>query len=305
VCDLCAPRLLELAGSDRWIGARAADASRRLLARAVGPKHTWAKVAAVIVTALLTVALFVKGPHRVEAPFVVNPAQRVTLTAPFESYLLASDVRPGDRVVAGQTVLAELDASELRLQLSEALAERDALLAAAAVAQQEDRLGEHRIGLLQAEQVDARIDLLQWRIDRAAITAPTDGIVVSGDLRKLIGSPLESGRALFEIAPLEDLEADFFVSESDVADLQPGQSGELAPVARPADRVAFTVDRIDPVAEVVDRRNVFRVRLRLQDRPQWLRPGMEGVGRVDIDRRSYAWLWTHELIDWVRMRLWL
>jgi len=305
VADLCAPRLLELSRSDRWIGARAADAAKRLLSRAVGPRHTWAKAAAVAAAALIAVALFVKGPYQVEAPFVINPARRVTLTAPFESYLFASDVRPGDRVIAGRTVLAELDASELRLLLTEALAERDTLLASAAVAQQEDRLGEHRIGLLQAEQIDARIDLLRWRIDRATVTSPTDGVVVSGDLRKLIGSPVESGRALFEIAPLDELDADLFVGEAAVADLQTGQSGELAPVARPADRIAFTVDRIDPVAEVVERRNIFRVRLRLDERPDWLRPGMEGVGRVDIDRRSYAWLWTHELIDWVRMRLWL
>jgi len=35
-----------------------------------------------------------------------------------------------------------------------------------------------------------------------------------------------------------------------------------------------------------------------------LRPGMEGIGKVTIDRRRLIWVWTHEAIDWVRLQLW-
>ena len=35
-----------------------------------------------------------------------------------------------------------------------------------------------------------------------------------------------------------------------------------------------------------------------------LRPGMEGIGKVTIDRRKLIWVWTHKMIDWMRLQLW-
>ena len=35
-----------------------------------------------------------------------------------------------------------------------------------------------------------------------------------------------------------------------------------------------------------------------------LRPGMEGVGKIDIDERKLVWIWTHSFTDWVRLWLW-
>jgi hypothetical protein len=31
---------------------------------------------------------------------------------------------------------------------------------------------------------------------------------------------------------------------------------------------------------------------------------MEGVAKVSVDRRRYAWIWTHDLFDWLRLKLW-
>ncbi len=38
--------------------------------------------------------------------------------------------------------------------------------------------------------------------------------------------------------------------------------------------------------------------------PSW-RPGMAGEARVDVANRSLAWTWTHRLIDFLRLKLWL
>jgi hypothetical protein len=32
---------------------------------------------------------------------------------------------------------------------------------------------------------------------------------------------------------------------------------------------------------------------------------MEGVAKIDLGRRSYAWIWTRRIVNWVRMKLWL
>jgi hypothetical protein len=84
-----------------------------------------------------------------------------------------------------------------------------------------------------------------------------------------------------------------------------GQEGGLATASYPDRRLAFRVERINPVAEVASGRNVFKVRVRLASPPGWMRPGMEGVAKIDVGPRRYAWIWTRRLVNWIRMKLWL
>jgi hypothetical protein len=36
-----------------------------------------------------------------------------------------------------------------------------------------------------------------------------------------------------------------------------------------------------------------------------LRPGMKGVGKVEIGERKLVWIWTHGLVDRIRLWFWL
>ena len=52
-------------------------------------------------------------------------------------------------------------------------------------------------------------------------------------------------------------------------------------------------------------RNLFRVEAPLTVKPDGrLRPGMEGVAKVDAGERGLLWIWTRRLIDWVRLLIW-
>jgi hypothetical protein len=46
------------------------------------------------------------------------------------------------------------------------------------------------------------------------------------------------------------------------------------------------------------------VEARLDEHSERLRPGMEGVGKIMIDRRRLIWIWTHELIEWISLKIW-
>jgi hypothetical protein len=59
------------------------------------------------------------------------------------------------------------------------------------------------------------------------------------------------------------------------------------------------------MAEVVNQRNVFKVRVRLLETYPWMRPGMEGVAKVSVGKRRYVWIWTRKIINWIRMKFWL
>ena len=64
------------------------------------------------------------------------------------------------------------------------------------------------------------------------------------------------------------------------------------------------VNKITPVSLAKEGRNYFRVEAKMENSSDRLRPGMEGVGKIKIDRRKLIWVWTHEAIDWLRLKLW-
>jgi hypothetical protein len=72
----------------------------------------------------------------------------------------------------------------------------------------------------------------------------------------------------------------------------------------PGDVFPLVIDKITPVSTAKEGRNYFRVEAQLKDASERLRPGMEGVAKVNIDRRKLIWIWTHEAIDWIRLKLW-
>ena len=314
-CDLATARLVNLHENDRWFGARLGASARQGLAGILGPTHTWAKAAAVAGFVALMVIIFGKGDYRAEASFVLEPTQKQIVPAPFEGYLQEVMVKPSDWVQAGQT-LAVLDTTELELQLASTRAERESYLTESAAAMRDaagsrdpNKAAQAQIAQSNAMRLQANIDLLEYKVRQGKIVAPIDGVIVEGDLERQIGAPVKTGDVLFEISPLESLRAELLVPEDQISDVVVGQAGRLAAAGRPEQRIRFVVERINPVAEVVEQRNIFRVRARLEgillsDRHNWMRSGMEGIAHIEIGHRSYAWLWTRRLVNWVRMRMW-
>ena len=147
--------------------------------------------------------------------------------------------------------------------------------------------------------------LIDEQLSRTLMVAPFDGLIVSGDLSQSLGSPVERGQVLFEIAPRDDYRVALQIDERDIAQVALGQHGELTVASIPGKRFAFTVSKITPVNTAKDGRNFFRVEASLAQPPgPRLRPGMEGVGKIDIDQRKLVWIWTHRFTDWVRLWLW-
>jgi hypothetical protein len=110
---------------------------------------------------------------------------------------------------------------------------------------------------------------------------------------------------LFEVCPLESLRAQLHGPEDQIFDIEVGQRGELATASYPGRRIEFLVERINPIAEVENERNIFKVRVQLLDTYPWMRPGMEGVAKVSIGKRRYAWIWSRKVVNWIRMKFWL
>jgi len=156
----------------------------------------------------------------------------------------------------------------------------------------------------QIDQVEATLALVTDKLARATLLAPFDGIVVSGDLQQLLGTPVELGKVLFQIAPLDAYRVILQVEERDVARVKVGQQGELTLSGIPNQYMGFSVQQITPVTTAQEGRTYFRVEAHLHSRSNRVRPGMEGVGKVVAGERRLIWIWTHNLVNWLRLSTW-
>ena len=109
---------------------------------------------------------------------------------------------------------------------------------------------------------------------------------------------------LFEVAPLDGFRIILEVDERDISYAVVGQRGHLTLSALPGKPLALVVERVTPVATAEDGRNFFRVDARLEQLTPALRPGMEGVAKIEVGKRRLIWIWTHSLVDWLRLWIW-
>jgi len=288
----------------RWVGASLASGFREAGSWIVGPRHTWAKLTAIAVAGAALFFALVPGTYRVQGSSRIEAEQRRVVAAPFDGFLRETLARVGDAVEANQT-LARLDTTELLLRLSSLRAEFDGAQREAALAQRERKDAEAQIARARARKAEAEIAYVEHQIGEAALVAPTSGVIVTGDLERVVGAPVSIGDVLFEVAPLDALLADVFIEEDQIADVSVGSIGSFASAARPDVRIPLRIERIDPIAELREGRNVFRARAALNERPEWLRPGMEGIAKLDAGTRPYPWIWTRRIVNWVRMKLWI
>lgn len=304
-CELCTPRLWELYEHDRWIGGKAIAKLRSGLALLIGPRYTWAKISTILISSLIVFLIFAKGQFKAEAPFALEATYQQVVCASFDGYIKSVNVEVGDNIQENETILAELDTAELRLQLAAAKAEQAGHLKQLAAAMRDGETAEAQIAQANSDKMQAQIDLLNYLIEQGKIISPISGTVVEGDLKRQIGAPVKKGDVLFEVTPLESLRAELLVPEDQIFDIEVEQEGYLATVSYPAQRIKFVVERINPMAEVVNNRNVFKVRVRLLEKHPWMRPGMEGVAKISVGKRRYVWIWTRRIVSWLRMKMWI
>ncbi len=302
--DLCTPRILGLYQRDRWFGARWLAGIRSCFALVFGSRYTWIKLMILAVMGLAIFAVYGQGTYRAQASFVFKPAAQRTICAPFDGYVKTVGVEVGDTVKRNSTIMAVLDTTELELKLASAKADEFRYRKEEDAYTRDGDIAKASISSSQADSALADINLLKYMISQAQIFCPVPGVVVSGEMKERIGAPVKTGDILFEVTDVNAIEAELYVPEDQIQEIVKGQTGFLATASYPGRRIDFKVERISPSAEVVNNRNVFKVRATLETHAMWMRPGMEGIAKVDLGQRRYLWIWSRKIINWLRMKLW-
>jgi len=260
------------------------------------------KTALLVMVGVIAALYFVPGNYRVDSDATVKGAIQQAVVAPIDGYIAEAFVRAGDTVERDE-VLVQLQEFELNLERQkwQSEYERNAKVYVEALAMHQR--AQSGIAEARMAETEAELKLIDVKLERASLRAPFSGIVVTGDLDQSLGTPVSRGQVLFEVAPLDNYRVDLEVSERDIAEVSVGQQGQLRLIGLPDQRFPVTVTKTAPIATAEDGGSYFRVEAQMDAPDERIRPGMQGITKLDVGQRSLVWIWTRNL--WSRIRLWL
>jgi biotin carboxyl carrier protein len=310
VCRLSEPRLRDLKRTEelplkkawRYVLLRSADV--------FGPQRTALKLGAAVLSFFIFFSLVISGEIKISAPITIEGVHSYSQTAPMDSYLYEVDARPGDEVKKGQ-LLGKLDATEVAMKIAELEAQKSINTSQADQYLQGGKDAEAAIARLEEQRTEANLAWARERMGMAELRSSVDGFVVSEDMFPRLGQPVRRGQKLFEITDTASLRVVAHVKESDLCDI--GHARQNGPVtgaftltAYPGLRIPFTVERIHPYVSVVEGENGFETRGQIDEVPQGivLRPGMEGLAKINAGEAPLLALWTRKIVNKVRLLWW-
>lgn len=253
------------------------------IARPAWQRHRgWIAAAALLALAALPVRLTLRAPGE------LVPREPTVLRVALEGTIQRLRVEPNQVVQAGQ-VVAELDDATQASRLQVA---RQALGTAEAEWRQTSQLALNdpraKVQLATAqgkyEEKAAEVRYLEQQVQRTALLAPHDGVVLVEDPGSWSGRTVSAGEAVMRLAQPQDQELEAWLPVGDAIDLPPGSALQLHLASRPGTPVTATLRLYAYEAERrPDGSYAYRLRGKL-DEPARERLGARGTVRIDGPR---------------------
>lgn len=247
----------------------------------------------------------------VEAAGVVEPIRVVEVKSKASGEILALHVETGDMVPRGAMLAeidprdvsnalaqAEADLSVARVSIATTSAERrrmQELREAQVATQQEYEAAVQQAANAQAQLVRAQtnLELARQRSGDVTIRAPIAGTVIerTAEIGQIIASAtsnVSGGTTLMKMADLTEVQVRAKVDETDLGQVQPGQTARVTVESYPGRVFTGTVLKVEPQAVVEQNVTLFPVLVRLENREGLLRPGMNADVQIQVVRRPGA-----------------
>ncbi|HEY8484459.1 MAG TPA: efflux RND transporter periplasmic adaptor subunit [Longimicrobiales bacterium] len=246
---------------------------------------------------------------RVEASGTVEPIRVVEVKSKASGEILRIYVESGMEVKRG-TLLAEIDPRDVRNGLAQAEADLEVARARLATAEAQRKRAEEllkantiteqeyeaaaldeanaRAQLIKAE---TNLELARERMGDVTIRAPIDGTIIeeSVEIGQIIASAsqnISGGTTLFKMADLSQMQVRTLVDETDIGQVQPGQTARVTVEAYPGRVFVGEVLKIEPQAVVEQNVTMFPVLVLLTNEQRLLKPGMNAEVEIEVARRE-------------------
>ena len=240
---------------------------------------------------------------------VVEPVTVVEIKSKASGQVTSMPVDVGSQVSAGQLLVqidtrdvknqydqavAALRAAQARLDVSAAQKKRsDDLFAQEVITAQEHETAALDYANAQAAAVKARTDadIARVRLEDATVRAPVAGTIIEkpvslGQVITSATSSASGGTTILKMADLSKVRVRALVNETDIGQVQPGQTASVNVDAFPDRRFRGTVEKVEPQAVVQQSVTMFPVLVTLDNREGFLKPGMNGEVSVLVERRE-------------------
>ena len=283
-----------------------------------------------LIGAAVTAAIFTEADDTAYCRGRLRPVAERRVFAPLDGIVREPLVKHGDTVRAGQPLVklenTDLQIARADLQGKLTSAEQQKLAAeqtqlrtgAQSSPTDETRLaGEIDRLKKEIESLKNQIEMIDKKLAELVITSPIAGEITTWNADELLrGRPVRQGQQLLTVAAVAgDWELELSLPDD--------RSGRVVDAARTAAaveqplRVTYS-PALDPgtvrEARVVEIQNsadlredegnvvLVRAAIKKEDLPQ-RRPGAEVAAHVHCGRRSTAYVWTRDLVDFVRSRI--
>ncbi|MGH7582638.1 MAG: efflux RND transporter periplasmic adaptor subunit [Gemmatimonadales bacterium] len=244
-----------------------------------------------------------------EAAGAINPDTTVQVKSKASGEILNIPVSTGDHVTRGTLIVQvdpripqnDVDQARAALQVDSAQFDNakaqykreQELYTAKAVTQQELETSELAVKVANANMVRDAIALENAKISLAdtKVLAPITGTVINIAVQRgtVISSPTNSasgGTVILTMADLGLVQVKTWVDESDVGKLHAGQIADVSVQAYPNRPFQGEVLKIEPQADTIQNVTMFPVDVRIDNKNDLLKPGMNADVRVQVAARN-------------------
>ena len=244
-----------------------------------------------------------------EATGTVEPIRKVEVKSKASGEVLALSVDVGDLVQTGALLAridprdvrnsfdqaaADLEVAEARLEISQAQNQRSReLLEGGVITAQEYENARLDLANAQASLIKARTNesLAELRLGDVTITAPLAGTIIQksveeGQVIQSASGNVSGGTTLFVMANLLEMQVRTLVDETDMGPIRPGMLATVRVEAFPDQIFQGYVEKVEPQGVVQQSVTMFPVIVRLDNRADVLRPGMNADVEILIDEAA-------------------
>jgi biotin carboxyl carrier protein len=279
---------------------------------------------------LLAVMFFMQTDFCMRADGALQPIERRDVFVEVPGTISDVKVKNNKEVVAGDPLVVLVNPDEQRLyedvlgkfttaKTKFENTQRDLLVHGASYSEKDYAEASANLAQLkeEVESLRRQVDLRKKNIEKLTIRSPINGrVLLSWSVEKsLMGRVVEPGQVLMTIAdPSSPWELDLFLPEkragyvnAAVADQQlgPDLKVDYFLATNPGEAFEGTVESVDPVTRLQgEDGHGVRVRVNFEESNHANpRVGSRVTGKIHCGRRSVAFAWFHEAIEWVQSML--
>lgn len=249
----------------------------------------------------------------VEGRFLLEPENRAVLRATVPGTVVEVDAEEGQQVAAGAKLL---QLRNLPLESEAARSYADYRAAAARATQAQLRYADFGVADRERQQLQEQSRLLREQVSMLTITSPIAGEVMTPRVSDRLGSRVEAGAELVEVASLGTLRARIYLPEYAVRKAQPGAPARLLPdsAASPMPgKVLSVAPASSEIAAGLAQQEKYRgvrppsyytVLIEVPNPGGRLKSGMAGTALITAGHRSIAGMLAEVAWDFARRKIW-